>query len=461
MFERIDGTKTDVPIYRQLANQVFELVSTKKLLPGDRLPPQREIAKQVGVNLTTVTRAFSVLQARGIVESHSGKGTIIVEPNTRFTPRHGIVDQNDYCDLSVNRAATDAYLRATKKLLPKFADDPRFVSIQDYHQPEGHISIRAAMASWLSSATGHDDLERIVVVNGAQHGLACALGAIAQPGQVVLADSITFQGFISLCASQNVILKPVAMDQGGMIPEAFDAACERYKPAAVYLLPNFHNPTTITLNMERREALAQIAHKHNVIIIEDDVYRPLVKNPLPTIASRHPEITVYVTSLSKCAAAGIRLGAVSAPKKILDDIATFLSINCWSTSLFTGLLAAQLIEQCKLPEIIDEQITELKARYAILKNILPSEHLHSQPSCPHAWLTLPEPWRGSTFARAAHKSGIGVLSGESFIVDRNQAPLHAIRLNLNAARSHEELTQAARTLNGLFKGGFRKVDLDV
>ena len=461
MFEPLEASSSDVPIYRQLADQILSLIAAKRLVPGDRLPSQRKIAGMANVNLTTVTRAFSILHERGVIDGKPGKGTVITAPKSFDSPRSGVSENPGLCDLSINRPATDSYLRALRTLLPKFSDDPRFEAVQDYHPPEGHLAVRTAMAEWASGATNHSDPGRIIAVNGAQHGLACTLGAIANPGQVVLADAITFQGFVSLCALQHVDLKPVEMDNEGMIPAAFEQACILHDPGAVYLMPNFHNPTTITLSMARRTALAEVARKHNVIIIEDDVYRPLIAKPIASIASQYPDITVYITSLSKCVAAGIRFGIVSAPVDLLRDIKTFLQVNCWSTSFSTGLTVTQLAEQGKLDEIIEEQMTELKARHKILTRILPPEYLHSAPTSPHAWLTLPEPWHGSGFTRAARAAGVCVLSSDAFTVDRNQAPVHAIRLNLNAARSRDELTQAANAILGVLSGGFRKVNLDV
>lgn len=461
VFEHFRQTDAGGPTYRQIADHVLNMIASKRLNVGDRLPPQREIARQTGVNLTTVTRAFSVLHQHKVINSRPGKGTVIASPNHFPSERSGVANVTaQLCDLSINRPATDAYLRALKSLLPDLSGDPQFVAVQDYHSPEGHHTIRQAMASWMSPAIGHADPEGIAIVNGAQHGLACALSALAKPERPMLADAITFQGFVSLCAMHDVALKPVEMDEQGMIPEALDAACAKHAPTAVFLMPNYHNPTTITLSADRRAALARVARNHNVIIIEADPYRPMIKNPLPAIASSDPDITVHVTSLSKCAAAGIRLGAVSAPPAILRDIRAFLQINCWSTSFCVGLIVAQLIEQDRLGGIIAEEMEELSERHAILANILPAKHLNSQPTAPHAWLTLSEPWRGSSFTRAARSEGICILPGYAFTVDRDQSNTHAVRLNVNAARSREDLRAAALILNDLLQGGSRKVSLN-
>ncbi|OBY26552.1 aminotransferase-like domain-containing protein [Leisingera sp. JC1] len=461
MFEAIDTSRDDTPVYRQLADHVAQLVESGALSVGDRLPPQREIARQAGVNVTTVTRAFATLQERGLVESRPGRGSIIVSAAEHAAFNSAPLEAEGYLDLTVNRPATEGYLKAIAALMPRLASDSRFHAVQDFHPAEGPRWTRAALAGWLASATGHNDSDRIVVTNGAQHGLACALGAIARPGQAVLADAITYQGIAPLCASLDLRLVPVASDAGGMLPEALAMACRTQDAAALFLVPNLQNPTTVTLDLERRRALAGIARAAGVTIIEDDVYRAHIASPLPTIAAENPDITVHITSLSKCVAPGIRLGAVSASPSLVRDIAAILRVNCWSTSFLTGLMVTRLIEEGSLDRIIAEQRDELQARQHILSQGLAGYELRSEPTAPHGWLILPDPWRGGSFVRAAESAGVSVLPGEAFALDRDQAPPHAVRINLSAARSRDDLRRAVAILRGILEGGLHKADVHV
>lgn len=461
MFEAIDTSRDDIPVYRQLADHVAQLVETGELSAGDRLPPQREIARQAGVNVTTVTRAFATLQERGLVESRPGRGSIIVSAADRAAFKSAPLEAEGYLDLTVNRPATEGYLKAIANLMPRLVSDPRFHAVQDFHPAEGPRWTRAALAGWLASATGHNDPDRIVVTNGAQHGLSCALGAIARPGQAVLADAITYQGIAPLCASLDLRLVPVATDAGGMLPEALAMACRTQDAAALFLVPNLQNPTTVTLDLDRRRALARIARAAGVKIIEDDVYRAQIADPLPTIAAENPDITVHITSLSKCAAPGIRLGAVSASPSLVRDIAAILRVNCWSTSFLTGLMVTRLIEEGSLDRIIAEQRDELQARQQILSQGLADYDLRSEPTAPHGWLMLPDPWRSSSFVRAAESAGVSVLPGEAFALDRDQAPPHAVRINLSAARSRDDLRRAAAILRTILEGGLHKANVHV
>ena len=150
-------------------------------------------------------------------------------------------DEAGLIDLSVNRPATSAYRDALATLLPRLPKDRRFGHLQDYHPPEGPLWARAAVADWLNGVAGDGDAGRVVLTDGAQHGLACVLRALAQRGDIILADSITYQGISALCRSEGLDLRGLPIDREGMRPDAFEAACATLRPRAVFLVPSLHN----------------------------------------------------------------------------------------------------------------------------------------------------------------------------------------------------------------------------
>ncbi|RJE79115.1 PLP-dependent aminotransferase family protein [Paracoccus sp. JM45] len=452
IFKNIDLRSGDGPVYQQLCDAIILLIESKELAEGDRLPPHRDLAQFMGVNVSTVTRAIKLLQQRGHVESRVGSGSYIC-PLRPGSQRSGVLEAEGVCDLSINRPATDAYLHALERLLPNLPFHSHFSMIQDYHIPQGDDRVRRAFAGWLSPTLGHADPDRLVVVNGCQHGMSCIVDTIAQSGDVILTDQVTFHGFISLCASKAIRLKSVETDQAGMVPDAFREACIQHRPKAVFLMPNNHNPTTVTLSARRRQALGDIAKEQGVYIIEDDVCGPLMDHPLPTIASSHPDITFYVTSLSKCIAAGTRLGVVSAPPSMVTNLANTLRLNCWSTNSLMNFIAATMIEQGELDRIVATEKAELRARNLILRETLPVWQAPREMTSPFAWFEMPEPWRCATFVKSAQQAGICVLTGEAFSFSQN--PLHAVRININAARSRDELRKALATLQHLASTGHR------
>lgn len=454
MLEDLRLAEDESPVYRRLADAIAERIAAGTLAVGDRLPPQRDIARALGINVTTVTRALSTLQERGLLEARPGRGTTVAarDPGERPGFVSAPSDQSGIIDLSVNRPATSAYLDAVAVLLPRLSRDRHYASLQDYHPPEGPLWARTAIADWLKDTAGDGDPGRVVLAAGAQHGLDCLLGAVTRQGEVILADEVTYQGINALCRVHGLDLRGVAMDRGGMRPDAFEAACAQLRPRAVFLVPTLHNPTTITLSEERRLELAAVARRHNVMIIEDDVYRPLADDGLPSFASLEPELTVHIGALSKCLAPGLRLGFVIAPRAIAGQIAAALRINCWSISPLTALIGARLIEDGSAQRIIEVQKQELRQRQAILSEILGRYDVQSQPSATHAWLRLPEPWRGAGFARTCLERGVAVLPGDAFAVGREPVQ-HGVRINVGAARSQEYLRTALTVMADLLSAG--------
>jgi DNA-binding transcriptional MocR family regulator len=454
MFEKTRFKASDLPIYQQIADLIADKIADGTLGAGDRLPPQRDIARMTGVNLTTVTRAFASLQERGLVESRPGRGSIVADPSVAASFKSAPVDEAGFVDLSVNRPATTGYLEVLAKLLPQLPNDRRYPALQDFHAPEGPVWARDAIASWLEPVTGIDTPAQIIITNGAQHGLACVLGAIARSGDTILADCVTYQGIGALCRSLDLTLKPVMTDREGMRPDALEAICAANRPRAILLVPTLHNPTTVTLSAERRKAIADVARANGTQIIEDDVYRPLKSDAPPAFIATAPDITIYISSFSKCVAPGLRVGAVLAPKPMVADIAAMLRINCWSTSLLNALVAARMIEDGSVERIISSQKEEFMLRQTIVRETLGAFDIVTDDAAPHAWLNLPEPWQGNAFARVASQNGVGILPGEAFAIDRTLIP-HAVRINVGAARSREDLRRALETLSKILSGDRR------
>ncbi len=364
MLQDLQIPSGDQPLYRRLADAIADRIAGRALVAGDRLPPQREIAKALGINVTTVTRALLALQQRGLIEARPGRGTMVAEQSREDDGgfKSAPSDESGLIDLSVNRPATSAYLEALSGLLPRLAKDRRYGAVQDYHPPEGPQWAREAAATWFAGIAGGGDASRVVLTDGAQHGLACVLSAIAQRGDIILADNVTYQGVNALCHSLSLDLRGLPMDAEGMRPDAFEAAAEQMRPRAVFLVPSLHNPTTLTLSEARRHALLAIARRHNVIIIEDDVYRPLLDDALPSFATLEPELTFHIGGMSKAVAPGLRLGFVFGPRALMGQVAAALRIDCWSVSPLTALIGSQLMESGAANRIIEAQKIELRRR---------------------------------------------------------------------------------------------------
>lgn len=442
------------PLYEQLSDALAEGIRTGVLASGERLPPHRELASRLSINITTVTKAMALLQEAGLVESRPGRGTtvkpLLHQPHAQFQSAPS--DAPGRVDLSVNRPATNAYSHALAQVLTELASDPRYLEVQDYQQSEGPLWAREAGASWLSEYGVTAPAHRLLITEGAQHGLACTLRALTERGDTLLADAVTYQGINALCRTLGLNLVGVDGDAEGMLPEALDRACALHTPKAVFLIPSIHNPTAITLGLERRQALAEVVERHGLLLIEDDVYRPLLDDSPPPFSQLLPKQTVYITAMSKCIAPGLRMGFVLAPPELVADISATLRIDCWSISPLSALIATRMVESGKAAELVEEQREELRARQELLRQAFGDLQAQSSDTAPHIWLELPEPWRAPSFVQTCSEHGIGLLPGWSFTL-RQANPPHAVRINLAAARSREQLKGALEIVARLARQG--------
>lgn len=441
------------PLYIQLAHALSEAIRSGQLGLGEKLPPHRELAKRLNVNVSTITRAMAILQDDKLIETRPGRGTRVSayrseEAQFQSAPLH----ETGIIDLSVNRPATDAYNHVLAALLPELPLDPRFDSMKDYHPSEGPTWAREAAASWLCQQGLTASASRVIMCDGAQHGLALALRAIAEPGETVLADDITYQGIAALCRTLDLNLVGVHTDERGMVPQALQDACSDLAPRAVFIVSSIQNPTAVTLDQKRRNDLLEVIKAAGVLLIEDDVYRPLLDTPTTPLANSLPEQTLYITSLSKCVAPGLRIGFMLAPSDLVSDLSASLRVDCWSTAPLSALVATRLMESGKVRDLIVVQREELRARQAILRQTMGGLDVHSGPTAPHAWLKLPDGWQNHNFSNACLQQGVAVLPGSAFSLAPQHAP-NAVRINLSAASTRAQLTHGLTVIAELSRNG--------
>ena len=230
-------------------------------------------------------------------------------------------------------------------------------------------------------------------------------------------------------------LRPLAMDGQGILPEAFEAACREDKPKALYCTPTLHNPTTATMGPERRRAIADIAAKFGVPIIEDDAYGMLPAQPVAPIATLAPELTYYISSLSKCLSPALRISYLVAPNaKIGARLASNIRASTSIASPLTSAIATRWIETGSAASVLKAIRQETRERHRLLMTNLPSAQ--SDPEAFHAWLPLRGAWDRHAFTAKLRSVGIGVVASDAFAV--GAAP-EAVRLGLGGIATREEL----------------------
>ncbi|MEK0085626.1 PLP-dependent aminotransferase family protein [Benzoatithermus flavus] len=437
------------PVYRALADALSDAIAEGRLAPGARLPPQRDLAFRLDVTVGTVGRAYELLAQRGLVRGEVGRGTYVLgQIRSIELPPSGPTapGSEGLIDLTANFPAPIPAQARLGELLPtgESAVDV-LADLLRYPEVVGAARHRAEAAAWLAHLGLSADPERLILTNGTESGLAAALLALARPGDCILAEALCYGGLRNLAARLGQHLEPVAMDEQGIVPEALAAAARHTGARVLVTSLNLHNPTGLVVPPERREALVAVARAADLLLVEDDVYGPLVPDRPPGFATLAPERTLHLTSLSKFLAPGLRLGFLHGPERLVREVTAAQR----EISLGYAPLAAELFVRAHragvVAEALRQQRLELGERQRLAREILTGFALTGQPTALHVWLGLPEPWTSAEAALALARAGILLTPAERFFIGRGAAP-RAVRISLSAAPTRTHLKSALQRI---------------
>ncbi|UMR33382.1 PLP-dependent aminotransferase family protein [Massilia sp. MB5] len=429
------------PRFLQIADALQAAVADGSLKPGDRLPPQRQLAAQLDVDLTTITRAYDEARRRNLLEGRGARGTYVAAPKVELT---------SILDLSMNTPPPpdgvdfDDMLKQGLSQVLMGADNALLMT---YHLAGGSDSDRQAGAKWLEPMFGHVDARQLVVCPGAQAAIAALILALTKPGDVILAEPTSYPGLRAAATQFGRHIIAVEVDKHGMVPGMLEEACRQHKPGLVYLNPTLQNPTAITMPERRRKELASIAQRCKVRIVEDDPYWLLADAPPPPIATFAPEQVYYISTLSKCLTPGLRVAFVLIrdPHERERFLAALRAFALMAAPL-TAALATQWILDGSAIGLMEGVRNEARLRHRMARDILAGRYSGAGDGL-HVWLELPAYWSSSQLARAADSEGIAVTPAEAFAT--GSASVNAIRISLGSIKDRGRLQAGLQRLSHL------------
>ena len=440
------------PRYLALANAIAEDIEAGKLPFGARLPTHRQLAHRLGISIHTVSNAYGELERRGHVVGHVGRGTYVASSFRPDVDETGFIlarRESQLVDMSILRPAIGPiHTERIREALSRMAGDQEFSSLLACRPIPGLDHHRVAGATWLNTYGHAVRPEQVMLVNGCAHGLLVALATVTKPGDIVATEALTDHGLIALASVLRFRLQGIEYDQHGLVPDAFERACSANDVKVLVVTPNYSNPTGTILPEERRRQIAEIAKRHDVTIIEDDVFLPLSPRPIPPISVFDRERAIYLTSLTKTLISGLRVGYLVAPEAMMPRLETRLRASSWMATPLVAEIAARWIEDGTAKELVDWQRSELKERLDILNRHLAGHRYQAQPSTPHVFLDLPSSWRPANFATHARFERVAVTPAEPFVVGDFPEP-QAIRITLGAAVSRRQLDVGLKHLVAL------------
>jgi DNA-binding transcriptional MocR family regulator len=476
----------DTPVYMQIKNQIRDMIFADVLPENFCLPSERDLAKGLGVNRSTVVKAYQELKADGLVKGHVGKGTAVLlqvskQSSIDNSPIHPlpwyqlfnetVISDTEHIisDMMAMTGCTDVISFATGIPSPSLYPIKVIEQIQaelfqtvgpDMLLPspvEGYYPLRESISQVLKNRHMFVSPKEIVILSGSQQGLDFIARILICPGDTVIVEEPTFFGAIQIFRSAGAKVVGVPIDQAGMRTDILEALLIKHKPKFIYTLPTFQNPSGTTMSLARRYHLLKIAYQYQVPVIEDDPYGELrfTGAAIPSLKAldRHGYV-IYLSTFSKVLFLGMRVGWVVASAQVLAKFAhlkqtTDLHVNTTSQLLLDRLLrgghyAEHVVMLCKEYANRKKMMLEALGKYKI-----PGLSWNEPEGGFYIWCRLPEPVIRTTLVTNAAKRGVSFLPGEAFFPNGTQGQNH-IRLNytfVDSSRIQEgikSLMQAVR-----------------
>lgn len=417
--------------YKLLVDAFAADIRSGRLPPGTRLPTHRQLATKERIALVTATRVYAELEAMGLVSGETGRGTFVREA---LLPRGLGIDQHaaaaGMVDLNFNYPSLPGQVDLLRGALRQLASSGDMEALLRYQPHGGRPHERDSVARHLACRGLTLAGDQVLIVSGAQHGLAATVMALLQPGDVVATDALTYPGFKVLAETYRLELAPIPATGQGPDLDALELLCMSRRVRAVYAMPTLHNPLGWVMSTHRRRQLVSIARRHGLLIIEDAAYAFLAKDPPAPLAALAPETTVYVSGLSKSVATGLRVGFVAAPAQWVPAIERTIRATTWNTPGVMTAIACGWLDDGTVARLETEKRRDAMVRQSIAGEILTGLRYVRHPASYFLWLPLPEDVRADQVAMALVRERISVSTAEPFATSVHLP--HAIRLALGS-----------------------------
>lgn len=384
--------KGDVPIYRQIADELERRIACGEYPPGSRLPSERKLAEQLGVNRSTVVLAYAELRSLGITDSVTGSGTRVAARKWGIAPRRtpnwhryaeggsflpnvpvmrrireAVGGREDLIDMASGELAEELCPSAEIAALLRDGDFPVNLG---YDHPLGYAPLREALVEHLRRYRGIETTESsILVTSGSQQSLFLLTQCLLSPGDAVAVEDPSYAYSLPMFQSAGLRLFGLPVDRDGLRPDDIRELYRKHRIRMIFANPNFHNPTGRVLQAERRERLLDVAGELGLPIVEDDPFSLTAYDGAPPPALKSIDrsgTTLYVGSLSKIAAAGLRVGWLVAPSAVIERLADARRQMDFGLSAIPQQIAARLLA----PSLLEPHLDKLRERLLFRRDLL-------------------------------------------------------------------------------------------
>lgn len=448
----LDAVRGGESKYKILVQAIAADIDNGTLGEGARLPPQREVSQRLGISVQTVTNAYKELEQHGAIRCEVGRGSFVAKRVTEKVASYMLDrDERSLVDLSIARIVyTEEHDQAWREACAALATEPAQPWMHACRPIAGFEHHRAAGVEWLAGLGITSSIESLLITNGASHAQFLALASLVTPGDTVVTDSLTDHGVIGSAQVLGFTLKGLDSDEYGIQPDHFEDMCANGRITALVCTPNLNNPTSALMPDSRRRAIARIADRYGVYVIEDDIFGALLPQRHAPITSHLPELGFYLTSFTKSVMTGLRTGYLRMPRRLTLRVESILRVNSWMATPLLAEVATRWVADGTAARLVEVQRERLALRHKMVEEHLAEFTLCNHPSSLSAWVGISAHWQLDSLVQQLRHRLVAVTSPDPFLVLGATRP-NAIRLCLGAEDSDERINGALGTIANVFR----------
>lgn len=432
----IDRPALRRPYYLSLADQIGRAIGDGRLAAGVRLPPHRIMADGLKLSVQTVSRAYEELIRRGLVSGETGRGTFVRGDKPEGTLPYIPERLGEIVDLSILKPVCETmHVERMQAALVDLAGSLPPSTVLSFRPNVVFPRHKAVAVDWLRHCGVSVAPANICLTNGATAGMTIALMSVAGAGGAVGTEAIGHHTLVPLATYLGLKLTALDIDDEGILPDALDAACRHDGIRAVFLQPSVIGPTAALMGEGRRAAIAAVARRHDIAIIENDVLGPLIEDRPPPVAAFAPERTLYVTSFTKTVLPGLRTGYLAVPDRMLSAVVNRHLVTNWIATPLIAELATRWVADGTAVELVRWQRQALRQRQEVVAEMLAGIPYKAHREGLHLWLPLETPEAEELFVAQARLRGVAVAPGRSFQMGSIRQP--AVRVSVGSTTEAE------------------------
>ncbi len=481
--------ENSTPLYRQIQQFITEQIECGALVPGIRLPSNRELAKSLGVSRIVIANAYAELESQGMVYGKRGSGTFIapqynalaakgknVSPTTVDWPlwqqellSHAWQASHQELDRllgQANRPGLISFAERSKAdpiwpieglrkaLQAALRQEPTVIGL-GHQNLAGYYPLRETIAQILTTEGIPTHPEHVMINSGSQQALNLVSRVLLKPGDVVLVESPTYNVAIDLFRSMEVRLLGIPVDEQGMQVDLVESQLQSSKVKLIYTMPTFHNPTGACMSGNRRRQLVALANRYNIPILEDDYIGNMRYEGRAEPALKSLDLgagVIYAGTFSKLLMPSLRIGFLVASGPIFSRL---LACKYVSDLVTSDLLQHALREfinvgsyHTHLRRVCQAYHQRRDAMIEALHKYFPQARWGSPKGGGYIWLQLPNDLSSDKFFHFAASEGVTFVPGSFFYP--GQRTQSFLRLNY-AINEQNEIQEGVRRLGVAFQ----------